>query len=119
VTERERNPPASDTRSKVALRLYIAGRSSNGALALRNVTRFCELWLHGRYELRVVDVLKEPDAAAADGIVATPTLMKHAPAPAVRIFGTLGNEEELIAALAIERPAGDARAATGGCMKRR
>lgn len=82
------------------LRLYVAGRSSTGTAALRNLTRFCEVWLHGRYELRVVDVLKEPDLAAADGIVATPTLVKHAPLPIARVFGVLGDESQLMAALA-------------------
>jgi circadian clock protein KaiB len=105
VTEREQKSPRKDDKREYVLRLYVAGRSANSALALRNLTRFCELWLRGRYELRVIDVLKEPEAAAADGIVATPTLVKHEPAPPERVFGALTNEDELVAIFGIERPA--------------
>jgi len=87
------------TERSYVLHLYVAGRSSNGTAALRNLTRFCEVWLRGRYELRVVDVLKEPDLAAADGIVATPTLVRQAPEPSTRLFGVLDDELQLLSVL--------------------
>jgi circadian clock protein KaiB len=101
--------PPEKAPARYVLRLYVAGRSSNGALALRNLTRFCELRLHGRYDLRVIDVLKEPAAASSDGVVATPTLIKEAPLPAARVFGTLADAGELVAALAIESGAAAGR----------
>ena len=48
--------PSDAFPARLVLRLYVTGRSSNSSAALRNVTRFCERWLHGRYELRVIDV---------------------------------------------------------------
>jgi len=81
--------------SKTQIRLYVAGRSANAVRALRNLTRFCEQRLHGAYELRVVDVLKEPEAAAADGVIATPTLIKETPDGIERIFGSLDDAAEL------------------------
>ena len=102
VAERRQEPPGSEHASKLSLRLYVAGHSSNATLALRNLTRFCEIWLRGRYELRVIDVLKEPQAAVADSIVATPTLLKDRPPPVARIFGTLGEPDELAELLGID-----------------
>ena len=93
------NQMPSSPENPYVLRLYVVGRSSTGTAALRNLIRFCETRLRGRYELRVVDVLKEPDLAAADGIVATPTLVKHTPEPSARVFGILANEGQLMAAL--------------------
>ena len=94
----EREEAAQPKREKVFLRLYVAGHSNNGTIALRNITRFCEIWLHGSYELRVIDVLKEPHLASQDAIVATPTLVKHAPGKA-RLFGTLTDMEKLRAVI--------------------
>ena len=99
------------TENAYLLRLYVAGRSSTGTAALRNLTRFCETWLHGRYELRVVDVLKEPELASADDIVATPTLVKQMPEPSARVFGILGDEDRLMTALGIEGTPGVTRRA--------
>ena len=108
VAEGTKGPPKAEHTSKYSLRLYVAGHSSSATLALRNLTRFCETWLKGRYELRVIDVLKEPQAAVADSIVATPTLLRDQPAPVVRVFGTFADAEELAAQLGIEHAAKDA-----------
>jgi circadian clock protein KaiB len=95
----EQTPPQENT--KYLLRLYVAGQSLNGTLALRNLTRFCEHRLHGRYELRVIDVLKESEVAAADGVVATPTLIKEQPLPRAQLFGTFQDPAALARALGI------------------
>jgi len=61
------------------LRLYVAGSSPRSIRAVQNAKRICEADLAGRYDLEVIDIYKEPGRAAADQIVAVPTLIKREP----------------------------------------
>jgi circadian clock protein KaiB len=70
-------------------RLYVAGGTQNSVQALANLTALCEVRLPNHYEIEVVDVLREPKRALADGIFMTPTLVKLAPSPIQKIVGTL------------------------------
>jgi len=70
-------------------RLYVAGGTSNSMQAIANFKVICAQHLSDRYELEIVDVIREPERALADGILMTPTLVKIAPAPITRIIGTL------------------------------
>ncbi len=51
--------------------------------------RLCDDLLGGRYELRVIDVLENGEAAEAANIVATPALVRRAPLPVRMIVGDL------------------------------
>ena len=46
------------------MRLYIAGQTTKSLAALANLKRVCEEHLAGRYELEVIDLLKNPRLAA-------------------------------------------------------
>jgi circadian clock protein KaiB len=70
-------------------RLYIAGDTQNSIMALANLSALCELRLPKHHKIEVVDVLREPKRALAEGIFMTPTLVKLAPAPVQKIVGTL------------------------------
>ncbi len=74
-------------------RLYVAGGTSNSVQAIANLKAICAEHLAGRYELEIVDVLREPARALADGILMTPTLVKVAPGPTARIVGTLSQAQ--------------------------
>ena len=63
------------------LRLYVAGQSARSAAALRNLEAICEEHLAGRYRIEVIDLLKHPQLARGDQIVAVPTLVRHLPPP--------------------------------------
>lgn len=71
------------------LRLYVAGSTPRSLRAIQNVKRLCESKLAGRYSLEVVDIYMEPRRAAADRVVAIPTLIKQAPGLARRMIGDL------------------------------
>ena len=73
------------------LRLYIAGRSPKSILALSNLARICQKYPAHTYRLEVVDLLKTPDSARANQIVATPTLVRLRPEPERRLVGDLSN----------------------------
>ena len=85
------------------LRLYIAGQSARSAAALRNLEQVCEDHLSGRYEIEVVDLLRQPQLARGDQIVALPTLVRRLPPPMKKIIGDLSNQERLLVGLDLRR----------------
>ena len=91
------------------LRLYVAGQSARSAAALRNLEAICEQHLAGRYRIELIDLLKHPQLARGDQIVAVPTLVRHLPPPMKKIIGDLSNEERVLVGLDL-RP----RRARGG-----
>ena len=95
--------PADDTWE---LRLYVAGQTPKSVAALANLKRYCEEHLVGRYTLEVIDLLKNPQLAAGDQILAIPTLVRKVPEPIRKIIGDLSNEEKVLVGLDI-RPSGN------------
>lgn len=83
------------------LRLYVAGQTSKSVAALANLKRVCEQHLAGRYDIEVVDLIKNPQLAAGDQILAVPTLVRRLPAPLKRIIGDLSNTEKVLVGLDI------------------
>jgi circadian clock protein KaiB len=81
------------------LRLYIAGRTPRCVTALRNLERLCEHHLKGQYRIEVIDLLKNPQLARGDQILAVPTLVRKLPEPMKKIIGDLSNEERVLVGL--------------------
>lgn len=71
------------------LRLYVAGSGVRSLRAVQNLKKVCEAELHGKYQLEVVDIYKNPRRAAEDHIIAIPTLIKEAPGVVTRMIGDL------------------------------
>ena len=65
----------------VILKLYVTGKTANSQTAIKNLRQILERDLKGAYELKVIDVLKHPQLAEEDKILATPTLVKRLPPP--------------------------------------
>ena len=84
---------------KYQLRLYVIGQTPNSIRAMDNLKRICEEQLAGQYDLRVVDILKEPQLAEKDKIIATPTLVKDLPPPLRRVIGDLSDREKVLLGL--------------------
>lgn len=83
------------------LKLYIAGKTIKSQTALRNLKKYCEEHLKGKYKLEVIDLLKKPQLAEGDQIFAVPTLVKKVPEPIRKIIGDLSNEEKVLVGLNI------------------
>ena len=81
------------------LRLYVAGKTAKSMAALENLTRICERELPGKYRIEIVDLLKNPQLARGDQILAIPTLVKKIPAPMKKIIGDLSNTERALVGL--------------------
>jgi circadian clock protein KaiB len=92
--------PAVAARStRLVLRLYVAGKAPNSLLAIANATAICAEHFAAGHDLEVVDLLKHPGRALADGIVVTPTLLKLLPLPAQRVVGNLSDTAQVVLAL--------------------
>jgi circadian clock protein KaiB len=86
---------------KWELRLYIAGQTPNSILALKNITKYCQQHLEGRYVIEVIDLLINPQLAEGDQIFAIPTLVRKVPEPLRKIIGDLSNEKKVLVGLNI------------------
>ena len=87
------------------LRLYIAGQTQKSVAAFANLKRICEEHLRGKYRIEVIDLLKNPQLARGDQILAVPTLVRKVPEPMRKIIGDLSNEERVLVGLDV-RPLG-------------
>jgi len=86
---------------KYVLRLFITGTTPSSTRAIVNVRRICEEHLSGRYELEVVDILKDPARAKEHQIIAAPTLVKELPLPLRRFIGDMSESKRLVDGLGI------------------
>jgi circadian clock protein KaiB len=76
--------------------LYLAGNTSKSESALMNLKRYCEEFISGRYTIEVIDLIKHPQLAEGDQILAIPTLIRKNPAPPRKIIGDLSNREKVL-----------------------
>jgi circadian clock protein KaiB len=86
------------------LRLYVAGQTPRSLAAFANLKRICEEHLPGRYNIEVVDLVKHPQLAVGDQILAIPTLVRKLPQPLRKIVGDLRDTERALVGLQL-RPA--------------
>ena len=81
------------------LRLYVAGQTPKSVAAFANLKKICDEHLPGQYEIEVIDLLKQPQLAAGDQILAIPTLVRKLPQPVKKIIGDLSNTERVLVGL--------------------
>lgn len=84
---------------KHVLRLFITGSTPRSTRAVENLRRVLESEPPDSYDLEVVDVYDNPQAAAEHQILAAPTLIKLLPAPVRRIIGDLSDTERVLRSL--------------------
>lgn len=86
---------------KLILQLYVSGMSPKSIEAIENIKRLCDKHLIGKFELEIVDLYKNPEAASEQQIVFSPSLIKKFPLPKKVIIGTFSDTEKVIKALGI------------------
>jgi circadian clock protein KaiB len=84
------------------LMLFLADNEPNSKLARDNLARFCQDELGDRYEVKIVDVLEDYEAAMEHHVLITPCLVILAPAPRVAIAGTLQDTARVRAAFGLK-----------------
>ena len=95
IGARRRQAPSA----KWELRLYVAGQTAKSLQAFANLKRICEEHLAGEYHIEVVDLMKNPQLAKGDQILALPTLVRKLPEPVRKIIGDLSNTERVLVGL--------------------
>lgn len=81
------------------LRLYVAGQTPKSIVAFANLKQLCEIHLAGKYRIEVVDLMKKPQRAKDDEIIAIPTLVRRLPAPIRKIIGDLCDTQRTLVGL--------------------
>ncbi|MDD1775770.1 MAG: circadian clock protein KaiB [Candidatus Methanomethylicus sp.] len=94
------SPPAEN--EVYNLRLYVAGQTEKSIEAFHNLERIAEEHLKNRYKIEVIDLLKNPQLAEGDQILAIPTLVRKLPPPLRKIIGDLSNTERVLIGLDIQ-----------------
>jgi circadian clock protein KaiB len=83
------------------MRLYVAGQSSRSLTAIANLRRLCEQYMGDRCTIEIIDLVRNPELARADQVVAIPTLVRKMPPPMRRIIGDLSATEKVLVSLEI------------------
>lgn len=91
-------PMTTDSRQSrgTHLKLFVAGKSARSLRAVENVQRIVAEALCDACEVEVIDVLRSPERAERERILATPTLLKESPPPRRRITGDLSDIEQVV-----------------------
>ncbi|HET7570386.1 MAG TPA: circadian clock KaiB family protein [Gammaproteobacteria bacterium] len=82
-----------------SLKLYVSGATKRSTRAIENLRDVCEHHLAGLYDLEVIDIYQNPEAARKAQIVAVPTLVRTSPAPLRRVVGDLSDRSKLLSSL--------------------
>jgi len=80
-------------------KLFIVEGMSNSTDMINRIKKMLNNKLKDQYELVIIDVIKNNEAAIENKILATPTLIKVFPDPKVRIIGNFYDEEKVLKAL--------------------
>ncbi len=96
---------------RYVLRLYVTGSTQRSGQAITNIRSLCDEFLPGRYDLDVIDIYQQPDAAVGQQIIAAPTLVKELPLPARRMIGDLANRDRVLVGLDLHPKFSDCSAA--------
>ena len=86
------------------LRLYVTDSTTKSLTALANLKQFCETHLKNRYRITVIDLLKHPQLAKGDQILAIPTVVRRLPRPVRTIIGNMSDTARVLVGLDL-RPA--------------
>jgi circadian clock protein KaiB len=83
------------------LRLYVAGQTPKSIIALANLKKICQEHLAEKYNIEIIDLVRNPQLARKDQILAIPTLVRNLPQPIKKIIGDLSNTEKVLLGLEV------------------
>ncbi len=72
------------------LDLFVAGQTPKAKLTYYNLQKICQE-LKAECKIQVVDIIKNPQAAVENEIMANPTTIRKSPLPKVTLIGDLSN----------------------------
>jgi circadian clock protein KaiB len=95
---RKAKPSGADS-EQWNFRLYVSDSTPKSIIALRNLEDLCERFLPARYQIEVIDLMKNPKRGGDDQILAVPTVVRKLPPPIRRVIGTLADVERVLIGL--------------------
>ena len=104
---RKSAPEARQGPVEYAFKLYVSTASPISQRAIANARNLLQQLLPGRHSLVVLNIAEHVEAARADQVIASPTLLVVAPLPQRRFIGDLANGDQLRQALGLRAPEGD------------
>ncbi len=84
------------------LKLYVAGQTPKSIEAFSNLKKICDEHLEGMYKIVIIDLLKNPQLAKDEQILAVPTLVRMLPRPIRRLIGDMANTDRVLMGLDIK-----------------
>ena len=85
---------------KYKLVLFVSGKSESSQRAISNLKQiFRNRDIAEKYEMQIVDVLRQPELAESEHLYSTPTLLKLNPPPKLHVVGQLYEQEMILAKL--------------------
>ena len=100
---------ATETAQTFVLRLYVTGTTPRSLRAIENLRQILASQEAGLFDLQVIDIYQDPQAASEHQIIAAPTLVKLSPEPVRRIIGDLSDRDRVLRGLEIERGPGESQ----------
>ena len=97
----ERLNPKFVVEGKLILQLYVCGMSPKSMDAIDKIKHLCDENLQGAFELEIIDLYKNPEAASEMQIVFSPSLIKQLPLPKRTLVGDFSDTEKVIKGLGI------------------
>ena len=88
------------------MRLYVAGQTPKSLAAFANLKELCDVHLAGKYQIEVIDLVKKPQRAKDDQIIAIPTLVRRLPQPIRKIIGDLCDTRRTLIGLDLHEKVG-------------
>jgi len=77
----------------------VAGQTPKSVAALANLKKICQEHLEDKYNIEIIDLVRNPRLARKDQILAIPTLVRNLPQPVKKIIGDLSNTEKVLLGL--------------------
>lgn len=98
-------PPNPKPPKTVSLKLFVTGRTPGAVRARLALESLLETHANSGLEIKVIDVLADPDAALIDNVYATPTIIRSGGGIERRLIGDLSSVEKLEIGLLLEAAA--------------
>lgn len=95
---------AGQTASDYIFRLYVSGATDASTRAVVNTRQLCEHYLHGRYQLEILNISDHVTQATQDQIFAAPTLVRVEPLPRRRFIGDMSDVTRILKGLNVAPP---------------
>jgi circadian clock protein KaiB len=87
---------------KLSLQLFVSGMSRKSMVAIENIKSICEKYFTNCFDLEIIDIYKNPEAAGKNQVVFSPSLIKKLPLPKKILVGNFSDIEKVKRSLGVK-----------------